>query len=168
MFVAVLLGLPAPLKASHILWVNLITGFSSGPGSGVDKNDAKALMSKKPRDPKRRDLCPWRMALYDLLWDINRKHHPLCFLSGRPDLCFYGPGGFPAFPAWGMRDRERSIFRMNHLEKSLYDPGFFPGDLFTGAGHRGTLAGRSFRYQAVILWRVAASSGDFRPASGIS
>ena len=168
MFVAVLLGLPAPLKASHILWVNLITDSLPALALGVDKNDAKALMSKNPRDPKEGIFAPWRLALYDLLRDINRRHYSLRLLSGRPDLHFYSPGGFSAFPCLG--DAGQGAFHIpdEPSGKSLYDPGFFPGDLFTGAGHRGTLAGRCFRHQAVILWRVAASSGDFCPAAGIS
>ena len=40
------------MKASHILWVNLITDSLPALALGVDKNDPKALMSKKPRDPK--------------------------------------------------------------------------------------------------------------------
>ena len=51
MFAAVLFQLPTPLKASHILWVNLITDSLPALALGIDKNDAKALMRKKPRNP---------------------------------------------------------------------------------------------------------------------
>ena len=51
MFAAVLFQLPTPLKASHILWVNLITDSLPALALGIDKNDAKALMRKKPRIP---------------------------------------------------------------------------------------------------------------------
>lgn len=49
MLVAVLAGFPAPLKASHILWVNLITDSLPALSLGVDKNDGDALMREKPR-----------------------------------------------------------------------------------------------------------------------
>ena len=44
MFFAVALGLPTPLKASHILWVNLVTDSLPALALGVDKNDTEALM----------------------------------------------------------------------------------------------------------------------------
>ena len=52
MFLAILFGLPSPLKASHILWVNLITDSLPALALGVDKNDIPMLMSRPPRSPK--------------------------------------------------------------------------------------------------------------------
>lgn len=49
MLAAVLAGFPAPLKASHILWVNLITDSLPALALGVDKNDTDALMKEPPR-----------------------------------------------------------------------------------------------------------------------
>ena len=49
MLAAVLAGFPAPLKASHILWVNLITDSLPALSLGVDKNDGDALMRERPR-----------------------------------------------------------------------------------------------------------------------
>lgn len=49
MFAAVLFGLASPLKASHILWINLITDSLPALALGVDKNDKKALMRRPPR-----------------------------------------------------------------------------------------------------------------------
>ena len=49
MFTAVILGLASPLKASHILWVNLITDSLPALALGVDKNDKEALMKMPPR-----------------------------------------------------------------------------------------------------------------------
>lgn len=52
MFLAILFGMPSPLKASHILWINLITDSLPALALGVDKNDIPMLMSKPPRPPK--------------------------------------------------------------------------------------------------------------------
>lgn len=52
MFVAILAGLAMPLKAIHILWVNLITDSLPGLALGVDKNDKSTIMQRPPRNPK--------------------------------------------------------------------------------------------------------------------
>lgn len=51
MFTVILVGLAAPLKAIHILWVNLITDSLPALALGVDTGD-KDAMKKPPRDPK--------------------------------------------------------------------------------------------------------------------
>lgn len=52
MFLAVAFGLAAPLKSSHILWINLITDSMPALALGVDKNDGKSLMQQPPRKAK--------------------------------------------------------------------------------------------------------------------
>lgn len=52
MFTAVLMGMASPLKASHILWINLITDSLPALALGVDKNDKEALMERPPRKAK--------------------------------------------------------------------------------------------------------------------
>lgn len=52
MFLAVLAGLPTPLKASHILWVNLITDTFPALSLGTDKNDTSQMMKCPPRPAK--------------------------------------------------------------------------------------------------------------------
>lgn len=49
MLVAILAGFPATLKASHILWVNLITDSLPALSLGMDSNDGEALMKLPPR-----------------------------------------------------------------------------------------------------------------------
>lgn len=49
MLAAVLAGFPVPLKASHILWINLITDSLPALALGMDKNDGDALMKEPPR-----------------------------------------------------------------------------------------------------------------------
>jgi Ca2+-transporting ATPase len=51
MFVAIALGLPAPLIAIHLLWVNLITDSLPAVALGADKKPDD-IMNDKPRDPK--------------------------------------------------------------------------------------------------------------------
>ncbi len=52
MFLAVVCGLAAPLKSSHILWINLITDSMPALALGVDKNDGEGLMRHTPRKAK--------------------------------------------------------------------------------------------------------------------
>lgn len=49
MFAAVLVGMASPLKASHILWINLITDSLPALALGVDENDKDELMKRPPR-----------------------------------------------------------------------------------------------------------------------
>ncbi len=49
MLLTVALRLPPALKASHILWINLITDSLPALALGVDENDMEALMEKPPR-----------------------------------------------------------------------------------------------------------------------
>jgi len=51
MLVAIMIGLPAPLAALHILWVNLITDSVPAIALGADQKDPD-LMKEKPRNPK--------------------------------------------------------------------------------------------------------------------
>lgn len=51
MFVAIVLGLPAPLLAVHILWVNLVTDTLPALALGTD-GKPRGLMKKPPRDPE--------------------------------------------------------------------------------------------------------------------
>lgn len=51
MTIAIVAGLATPLKAIHILWVNLITDSLPGLALGVDKGDP-SIMTRKPREPK--------------------------------------------------------------------------------------------------------------------
>lgn len=49
MLVAIISGLAAPLKAVHILWINLITDTLPCIALGVDPNSSSDVMNKKPR-----------------------------------------------------------------------------------------------------------------------
>lgn len=49
MFLAILAGLATPLKAVHILWINLLTDSLPCFALGVDPNSSSDVMNKKPR-----------------------------------------------------------------------------------------------------------------------
>ena len=49
MFAAVAIGIPAPLGAGHILWINLITDSLPALALGMDGNDRENLMRQPPR-----------------------------------------------------------------------------------------------------------------------
>lgn len=51
MFTAIILGLASPLKAIHILWINLITDSLPALALGVDPGD-KDIMKEAPRNPR--------------------------------------------------------------------------------------------------------------------
>ena len=51
MFVAILIGLPTPLIAIHLLWVNLVTDSLPAVALGADKKPDD-IMHDQPRDPK--------------------------------------------------------------------------------------------------------------------
>ena len=52
MFFAITVGLASPLKAIHILWINLITDSMPALALGVDPGD-RDLMKESPRDPRK-------------------------------------------------------------------------------------------------------------------
>lgn len=145
MLAAVLAGFPSPLKASHILWINLITDSLPALALGVDKNDGEALMKEPPR--KSTDslfshggltctLCygvvigcisllafvavPYQELLKSGL-PVNMANLekilrlPL-ILNKAQTHAFTVLGMSQLMHAVGMRDVNRSIFRMNHLE----------------------------------------------------
>ncbi|MGN0169096.1 MAG: cation-translocating P-type ATPase [Acetatifactor sp.] len=148
MFLAVVCGLAAPLKSSHILWINLITDSLPALALGVDKNDGKSLMRQKPRKAQESlfargglactlfygaliaaiSLTAFFMVPCALL-HINGKNVDLeqltwilkdsAVLSKAQTYAFTVLGMSQLFHAVGMRDVQKSFFRMNHLENKL-------------------------------------------------
>ena len=148
MLAAVLAGFPATLKASHILWVNLITDSLPALALGMDGNDGEELMKQPPR--KSTDtmfshgglsctLCfgvvigvisilafmavPYEELLQrqlpvnlssmkkilEIEWILNKAQTHAFTVLGMSQLVH----------AVGMRDVNRSVFRMKHFE-NLY------------------------------------------------
>lgn len=145
MLAAVLAGLPAPLKASHILWVNLITDSLPALALGVDRNDADALMRQPPRKSKDSmfshgglscTLCYGivigAISLLAFLTvpyqELAASGFPVTFgnigkilrmqsvLNKAQTHAFTVLGMSQLVHAVGMRDVNKSVFRMKHLE----------------------------------------------------
>lgn len=139
MFVAVLLGMAAPLKAGHILWINLITDSLPALALGVDKNDKEALMKRPPRKAKEGIFSNGGMActvfygcligaisltaFLKLPWEILKagemeftlENISLVFegkeiLSRAQTYAFTVLGMSQLFHAWGMKDVHTSVF----------------------------------------------------------
>lgn len=148
MFTAIALSLPSPLKASHILWINLITDSLPALALGTDKNDGPALMEEPPRGKDESLFSRGGMActlFYGFLIAVislaaflrlpvgilaaeGRRItvEGLSLVLGDPAVlarcqtyAFTVLGLSQLFHAVGMRDVGRSVFRMNHLENRL-------------------------------------------------
>ena len=144
MLAAVLAGFPAPLKAIHILWVNLITDSLPALALGVDQNDTDALMKEPPR--KSRDslfshgglscmLCygavigiisliafltvPYEELLQRNLpvnlMNLNKILQVTSILNKAQTHAFTVLGMSQLVHAIGMRDVNKSVLKMNHL-----------------------------------------------------
>lgn len=143
MLVTIVAGLPSPLKASFILWINLITDSLPALALGVDDNETEALMRERPR--KKDDslfargglncvLCyglviggislgaflkvPYdRILAEDLpvsLHNILEGLNISSVLAKAQTNAFTVLGISQLFHAVGMRDVNRSVFKMNH------------------------------------------------------
>lgn len=143
MLVTIVAGLPSPLKASFILWINLITDSLPALALGVDDNDSEGLMREKPR--KKGDslfakggllcvvcyglviggvsLAAFLKVPYDRivaeglpvsLHNVIEGLKISAVLAKAQTHAFTVLGISQLFHAIGMRDVNRSVFRMNH------------------------------------------------------
>ncbi len=156
MFVAVLAGLASPLKASHILWINLITDSLPALALGVDKNDNDALMDCPPRPAEEGmfDDGGWECTVfYGLLiaaisltaflklpWEIMTEGQMQLSLEnirgifGDPQIlarsqtyAFTVLGMSQLFHALGMQDVRSSVFSKRRTFNSLMAVAFVAG-----------------------------------------
>ena len=143
MLVTIVAGLPSPLKASFILWINLITDSLPALALGVDDNDGESLMKEPPRSREESlfakgglgcvicyglviggvSLAAFLKVPYDR---ILAEHLPVSLhnvleglrissvLARAQTHAFTVLGISQLFHAVGMRDVNRSVFRMNH------------------------------------------------------
>ena len=142
MFTAIVAGLATPLRATHILFVNLITDTLPGLSLGVDPG-GHDVMKRPPRGKREGLFSGGGVSLavgYGLLiaaltltafllrplqavgFDINAIRRWLAVESNlalAQTFAFMTLAASQVFHAIGMRDTTRSIFRMNHLENRL-------------------------------------------------
>lgn len=148
MLAAIILGLAAPLRPSHILWINLITDSLPALALGVDAGDSRHFMHRPPRAKDESLFAGGGMActiFYGALIAfissaaflmlpigiLLADKAPLSLtaiktLLSDPALlmrcqtyAFTVLGVSQLFHAIGMRDVETSFFRMNHLGNKL-------------------------------------------------
>ena len=143
MLLTIVAGLPSPLKASFILWINLITDSLPALALGVDDNEGERLMRERPR--RKEDslfakggllcvicyglviggvsLAAFLKVPYDRIVAENLPislHNVIeglqisSVLAKAQTHAFTVLGISQLFHAIGMRDVNRSVFRMNH------------------------------------------------------
>lgn len=156
MLAAIAIGLSSPLRPSHILWVNLITDSLPALALGIDRNDTKNFMNQLPR-PKKESLFAGGGASLTLFYGIliafvtmtaflqlpigilRANHLEITtanlqmVLENPAILCqaqtyaFTVLGLSELFHAIGMRNVEKSFFKINHLSNKLMILAFFVG-----------------------------------------
>ena len=148
MFLSILVGLAAPLKAIHILWVNLITDSLPGLALGVDENDKARMMKEQPRDPNESifahggylitigygvivaliTLCGFLFIPVTTLMasgeaisiaNISGILADAGTLARAQTYAFTILGLSQLFHAIGMRDVNKSVFKMNHTNNKM-------------------------------------------------
>lgn len=156
MLAAICMGLSSPLKPSHILWVNLITDSLPALALGVDRTDPKRFMKHSPRSKTESLFANGGTGLtlfYGMLiafitmtaflqiplhiLSISNLPVSLANISGvleSPEIlaraqtyAFTALGLSEVFHAVGMRDVEKSFFRINHLSNKLMMAAFAIG-----------------------------------------
>ncbi|MDD6810987.1 MAG: cation-translocating P-type ATPase [Lachnospiraceae bacterium] len=143
MLVTIIAGFPSPLKASFILWINLITDSLPALALGVDDNETDLLMQEPPRRKGESlfakggllcvicyglviggvSLAAFLKVPYDRLLaeglpislhNIIQSYQISVVLTKAQTHAFMVLGMSQLFHAIGMRDVNRSIFKMNH------------------------------------------------------
>lgn len=156
MFLAILAGFATPLKAVHILWINLLTDSLPCFALGVDPNSSSDVMNKKPR--KATDsvfagggvvLIASYAALITVLTlgaflflpikellnagsaitiaNIAAQLEIPAILARAQTYAFCMLGMTEIIQAVGMRDSENSIFTFNHFDNKMMIIAFIVG-----------------------------------------
>ena len=155
MFTAIVIGLQSPLKAIHILWINLITDSLPALALGMDPTD-KDIMKAKPRDPNEGLFANGGMVftvyngfmiacltLGAFLWspirhlgaegiqvtldNIKIALEDPFIISHAQTYAFTTLGVSQLFHAIGMRNYDKSLFKMNLFENKAMIGAFILG-----------------------------------------
>ncbi|WP_324824436.1 cation-translocating P-type ATPase [Sinanaerobacter sp. ZZT-01] len=155
MFTAIVAGLLSPLKAIHILWVNLITDSLPGLALGVDSGD-EDVMREAPRKPKENLFAHGGLALtifYGIvigcltlsaflfipLERLILNGTSITYIAIKETLAapliyvkcqtyaFTVLAISQLFHAVGMRNVKKSVFRINHLSNRMMIIAFIVG-----------------------------------------
>lgn len=155
MFSAIAFGFAAPLRAIHILWVNLITDTLPALALGVDDKD-KDIMKAPPRNPAESLFANGGFALtlfYGFVIaaitvgaflflpirtllsqnaavsfdSIKQMLLDPAILTHAQTYAFVTLGVSQLFHAIGMRNTDKSTFAINHLSNKLMILAFFSG-----------------------------------------
>jgi Ca2+-transporting ATPase len=155
MFVAIAAGIASPLRAIHILWINLITDSLPALALGADTGDPR-IMEESPRNPKDSLFAHGGLAtticygaIIGLITLTAFLFAPMTILRaagealtlGNLDAALSDPMVYKTaqtyafttlavsqlFNAIGFRNLNRSIFRMNHVENKMLLIAFFIG-----------------------------------------
>ena len=156
MLVSVACGFAAPLKSSHILWINLITDSLPALALGVDEEENKSYMDRPPRGKDESlfaggglnctcfygaliafiSMTAFLQLPVGILLGAGSTVTPAAIrllladaelLSRCQTYAFTVLGMSQLFHAIGMRDVETSLFQMNHLENRLMIAAFAIG-----------------------------------------
>lgn len=158
MFAAIAAGFAAPLKAVHILWVNLLTDSLPCFALGVDLNSSSDVMNKRPRKKGESIFADggyFKVGLYSVIIAVvtliaflytpvrelsaagtgcSLKNIIGCFtdkqiLMQSQTLAFCTLAVSELFHAIGMRDTETSLFKFDHLDNKIMILAFVVGIL---------------------------------------
>jgi len=136
MIVGILFGV-IPLQATQILWINLITDSLPALALGVDENDGKSIMKQQPRRPTESLWAHGALALtitYGIIIGAITLWAFRIGLKISPDTAktyaFTTLAVAQLFHAIGMRDINKSIFKMNHTRNKMMLIAFTIGLMF--------------------------------------
>ena len=148
MFAAIAAGLAAPLKAVHILWINLLTDSLPCFALGVDPNSSSDVMNKKPRKNGESIFADGgyaKVGIYSIVISLVTiaafLYTPIAQLISKgaavslgsiagclsnehilmqsQTLAFSTLAFSELFHAIGMRDTDNFLFRFNHLDNKV-------------------------------------------------
>jgi Ca2+-transporting ATPase len=122
-FLAVLMGLPVPLQAVQILWINVVAEEFPAIGLAVEPSH-RGIMLRPPRDPKEtllnRGLLIYTLGIAAAIVAGSLGLFILALNSGEElayarTVAFAALGFFTLYNAYASRSLEKSIFKINPL-----------------------------------------------------